>query len=134
LCFAGGSGSYFFNDSTQIWYLFRNRHHKYEWVDSKDGQTEPFAIEYSEDNGGFKMFIGRIVRKDKPAYLGPIVSVMGVMYYVDDNGASKSATSGYQVLTCKSCKKEKKIPVPSFTAKLPPNVDTGCSELLTEVL
>jgi hypothetical protein len=126
----GGGDSFFFNDSSQIWYLYNNRRHNYKWVDSSDGRTEPFAIEFAEDNDGFKIFIGRIKRKGKPVIIGIVPSFMGVMLYVDYDGSSRKTKSGYQVLTCTSCRKEKKIPTPKHDVNLAPNVDDagGCGE------
>ncbi|KAG5667235.1 hypothetical protein PVAND_015225 [Polypedilum vanderplanki] len=127
LCNAGGT-SYFYNDSSQIWYLYKNKHHKYEWVDSSDAKTEPYAIEFGEQNGGFKLFIGRIQKKDEPVIIGIVPECMGVMYYVDHDGKSKHTRTGYQVLTCKSNRREKKIRTPRIAADSKPNIDdpNGC--------
>jgi hypothetical protein len=128
LCNVGGP-AFFVNDSSRIWYLYRNKHHSYEWVDSKDGEIVPFAVEVGQERLGFLLYIARIVRKDEPVLLGIVVPFMGVLYYPDEFGNSKSTRTGYQVLTCRSCRKEAKILPPKFfDTNLTPNVDRGCSE------
>ncbi|KAG5667240.1 hypothetical protein PVAND_015230 [Polypedilum vanderplanki] len=125
LCNVGGPG-YFLNDSSQIWYLYNDKHHNYKWVDSSDGKVVENAIEVGEDALGYLLYIGKIQKKDEPVIIGVVVPFMGVMYYVDHDGISKKTTTDYQVLTCRSCRKEEKIPMPKIDTK--PNIDdsNGC--------
>jgi hypothetical protein len=96
-----GPGS-FSNDSSQIWYLYNDRNHEFTWIDSENGEIPEYAIEVGEDSSGFPLLIGRIVRENGFVLIGVVVPFMGVMYYADETGYSRSTNAGYQVLTCRS--------------------------------
>jgi hypothetical protein len=120
---------YLLNDSNAVWYLYRNRHHKYEWVDSQNAEAVPFAVDFSSDDQGFPLYIGRIRSENRTVRMGIVVSFMGTFFYLDFDGRSRSNTSGYQVLTCKSCRKEKKVPLPKLPVVPPtPAQLNGCGE------
>ncbi|KAG5673077.1 hypothetical protein PVAND_003152 [Polypedilum vanderplanki] len=123
---AAGPGI-FSNDSNSIWYLYNNPNHKYKWVNSSHGQIVPFAIDVGYDVNKFDLYIGRI-RKNDIVMIGLVIPAAGVMFYADENGFGKSATEGYEVLTCSSSKYEEKIPTPSLPASSFPNIDSpsGC--------
>jgi hypothetical protein len=125
---AAGSG-YFLNDSNSVWYLYRNRHHKYEWVDSQNADDVPFAVDLSIEDQGFPVYFGRIKTKNNTVLIGTVVPFMGVFFYPAVDGKSRTA-NGYQVLTCKSCRNETKIPIPKLPV-LPPSPAqlSGCGEL-----
>jgi hypothetical protein len=95
----------FSNVSSKIWYMAKRRNHNYKWVPSKDAKIEPFSVDLSGDSSGLPIIVGRI-RRNGTTLLGNVTPFMGVMYYVDENGMSKSASSGYEVLTCWTCKSE----------------------------
>ncbi|KAG5667239.1 hypothetical protein PVAND_015229 [Polypedilum vanderplanki] len=123
---AAGPGI-FSNDSKTIWYLYHNRRHKYKWVNSSDAKAEPFAIEIGSEQSGFELYIGRI-KKENLVMVGVVVPFGGIMFYADENGISHSTTSGYQVLTCRSKRRETKIPIPKLIVSPTSNVDdpSGC--------
>lgn len=134
------------NDSSRIWYLYKNRHHDYDWVDSKNAEVPPFALEFGKDKIGSSLLIGRAKLANGFIAVGTVVPFAGFMFYADETGKSKRVFSNYQVLTCKSWIKskkfhtfrifikfcfyldEKKYPTPFFA--FPPNVDsdTGCGK------
>ncbi|KAG5667263.1 hypothetical protein PVAND_015251 [Polypedilum vanderplanki] len=115
----------FSNDSSKIWFLINDKNHEYTWVDSKNAEIPPFAIQVGQDRSGYPLLIGRILRPNGLVLVGVVVPFAGYMYYADENGMSVSTTSGYQVLTCKSSvKNETKYLTPSYD--FPSNVDTGC--------
>ncbi|KAG5667178.1 hypothetical protein PVAND_015173 [Polypedilum vanderplanki] len=114
----------FLNESSQIWYLGKNHRHKYKWVDSKNLETVPFAIEYNFEQSGFPSYIGRI-KINNFNMLGIVAPFMGGFYYVDEFGQTKITKTGYQVLTCKTKKNETRIPLP----KIPKAPSTSASSI-----
>jgi hypothetical protein len=114
----GGGPGYFLNDSRFMWYLYRNKHHKYEWVDSQNAENVPFAVDLSLDDQGFSVYFGRIKSKNNTVAIGTVAPFMGAFFHPAVDGKSRT-TSGYQVLTCKSCRKEKKIPMPKVPVDPP---------------
>jgi hypothetical protein len=98
----------FTNASSKIWYLAKRRNHNYKWVPSQDGKVEPFAIDVTGSSTGVATNVGRM-RQNGTTLLGNVIPSMSLMYYVDENGVSKSVSSGYEVLTCWTCKSENKI-------------------------
>lgn len=126
----GDSGiTKFINDSSHaIYYLYRNRHHKYEWVDSQFGDEVPFAIDIGTDIFTTAAYIARIKVNGYFRY-GPVPVMFGaIMYNGDTLGSNLKASPFYQVLTCKSCKKnEPKTVMPKPKIKLPQS-DIGCSK------
>ncbi|KAG5676535.1 hypothetical protein PVAND_006361 [Polypedilum vanderplanki] len=116
----------FINDSNRdIYYLYKNRHHKYEWVDSKNGELVPYAIDFGTYVYGIPNYFGRI--KIDGFYRVGLVSIpLGNMYYPGKNGVAVRASTGYQVLTCKSCRKNEpptKFPPMKLKGAQP---DVGC--------
>jgi hypothetical protein len=100
---AAGKGS-FETDPKQVWYYAKNKDHRYEWVDSKDAEAVPFSVNYGASYG-LPAFIGRISLRGR-TFTGNVIPAMKLFYYVNENGDTKSTTTGYQVLTCKSHKSE----------------------------
>ncbi|KAG5666147.1 hypothetical protein PVAND_017661, partial [Polypedilum vanderplanki] len=89
----------FINDSSHaIYYLYRNRHHKYEWVDAQFGEIVPFGIDIGAQIHNTPCYFGRA--KINGFYqFGPIVSLFGIMFYPGKE--TVQVTPVYQVLTCK---------------------------------
>lgn len=96
----------FSNDSSKIWYLYKNPHHKYEWVNAKTGDDIPFSIDFGTSSSAIKIFISRIITPSNTVILGSTAPSLGVMFYVNEKGVSTTRTSGYQILTCKSYKRK----------------------------
>lgn len=87
-------GSSKFTNSS-IEYLVKND--KFVWKNSSNGVIEVNAVTVSAKRN-LPYYIGRIMVNGF-AYLGTIVRVLGVMYYVDENGIERT-TDCYEVLTC----------------------------------
>jgi hypothetical protein len=125
----------FVNESSEIFYLKRNCHHKYEWVNSSDGEAVPYAIQAFYENAiGLDIYIGRVVFSDYTLFSG--VSYLSGAAYLDRNGNSHISKSNYQVLTCKSKVFEAPPPPPAPTT-LPSNNNQnsgGCSKYMYKVV
>ncbi|KAG5683061.1 hypothetical protein PVAND_012367 [Polypedilum vanderplanki] len=102
----------FVNDSSKIWYLYKNRHHQYKWVSTNNGKIVPFAVEFGLKSSGFFSYIGRI-KRNNTVLVGYVIPDMGVIFYVDENNNSEVSTE-YEVLTCKSSRYEETIPPPKI--------------------
>jgi hypothetical protein len=114
-------------DSTKMWYLKKDRKHRYGWVDSHDGESVPFAIDIGTELLGDAVYIARVVKGDR-VFVGYVPASAGYAFYVDDNGFVTTTATGYEVLTCKSRKcNETDIPLPKPTI-FGTTYDTGCSK------
>jgi hypothetical protein len=102
---AAGEPASFTNTGSSAWYLGKRRHHNYRWISSEDGNIVPFAIDVSGNSSGLLTYAGRI-RRNGTTLQGNVVPAKGVIYYVDESGMSRSSRSGYEVLTCWTCKSE----------------------------
>jgi hypothetical protein len=125
------NGEKFINDSSLIFYLKKDCHHKYEWVNATLSQEFPFAIQpFKEEAAGFSVYIGRIEFEDFKAFL-TVVNLNGLAGYTDKNGVTYFVKE-YQVLTCKS----KVFEEPPVTTTAAPGSDdpsqdpnfSGCGE------
>ncbi|KAG5666148.1 hypothetical protein PVAND_017662, partial [Polypedilum vanderplanki] len=123
--FNDSSRTKFVNDSSNaIYYLYRSRHHKYEWVDAQFGEIVPFGIDIGAQIHNTPCYFGRA--KINGFYqFGPIVSLFGIMFYPGNE--TVQVTPVYQVLTCKSRRKNETqtvMPMPKIT--LPRADVSGC--------
>jgi hypothetical protein len=124
------NGELFINAPSVTFYLKRDCHHKYEWLNVTVGQLDPFALQPFGDNAvGFPIYIGRKVFGDSVAYINsiPLANMAG---YADASG--NHFVTEYQVLTCKS----RVFETPPETTTVAPGSDdevldpnyTGCGE------
>ncbi|KAG5671056.1 hypothetical protein PVAND_001274 [Polypedilum vanderplanki] len=115
----------FFNDSSILFYLQRNKHHKYEWIPSQYGNDVPFAIDVGTEIFGDLLLFARI-KIGQFIALGLSFPSSGNVVYVDGNNVVQFTSTNYEILTCKSQKKnETHIPLPKIS--MPgPTFDTGC--------
>lgn len=101
LTFFGSQGLGFSNDSSQIFYLKKDCHHRYDWINSTGTTVVPFAIEPKESNAnGYPSYIARKFIEEK-LYFGHVPVIGGLMFYVDSLGIIRRS-SEYEVLTCVS--------------------------------
>jgi hypothetical protein len=130
--YAWFNGDKLINDPTKVFYLKRNCHHKYEWVNSTTGEPVPNALQaFAENASGASVYIGRKKFDDFTAFL-TVIFALSTAGYTDKNGANH-VEKEYQVLTCKS--KVFETP-PKTTTAAPGSEDeivdpnyTGCGEL-----
>ncbi|KAG5674696.1 hypothetical protein PVAND_004648 [Polypedilum vanderplanki] len=123
----GNEGPGFFvNESSKIYYLNKRRHQNFKWEKSQNGDIVPFAIDFSKATNGVSSYFGRIV-KNGTVLLGIILPETNSLFYVDENGVSRTTTN-YEVLTCKSHKNETATPSQNIIdPNSPPNVDAPTS-------
>jgi hypothetical protein len=100
LPYNGGVGN-FVNNSGSIWYLRPRSTQNFSWVTSQNGDTVDFAVDFGTNSSGTPYYFGRIVTSS-PVLIGIVPLYMGRIFYVDENGKFAYASSGYEVLTCKS--------------------------------
>jgi hypothetical protein len=124
----------FFNDSSEVFYLKKDCHHKYEWVNSSNAEILDYALQAFQENAvGTPIYIGRKVFNDYTSFLFASISV-NLAYYINNKGTTEK-TSEYQVLTCKS--KHFEAP-PETTTQAPgpeipdPNY-TGCGKISKKI-
>ncbi|KAG5667256.1 hypothetical protein PVAND_015245 [Polypedilum vanderplanki] len=118
-----GDKGIFVNESQQMWYLGKRKHHHFQWIASENGKVEPFTIEFGLKSGGLLSYVGRI-RINNFTFLGNVVPDMNIFHYVDENGNARRTNVGYEVLTCKSTKNETTIPPPIISSSNNlPNID-----------
>jgi hypothetical protein len=124
------TGKAHFENDNYVWYLNKRHHHQYKWVDSQDAETVPHAVDIGAQNS-MPSFIGRIVKGNR-TYVGFVVPPLKTFYYADENNDSHGTVKGYQVLTCRSSKRDNIIPPPKFDSSIgsPQNsgVVSGCGE------
>jgi hypothetical protein len=121
----------FLNNSATLHYLKRDCHHKYEWVNSSNGEIEPYGMQaFYEDATGSSVYIARKVFTDYTAFTEVFAS-LGFAAYLDKDGNTIN-TKEYQVLTCKS--KHFEAPPETTTTTASPEVaslnNNGCSKIL----
>jgi hypothetical protein len=96
----GGVGN-FVTDPGQVYYLRRKPTHQFTWVSSQHGDAVNFAVDFGTESSGTAQYFARMVT-NSTVFVGIVPLYMGVMYYLDGNRELAEATTGYEVLVCKT--------------------------------
>jgi hypothetical protein len=94
----------FNNNPNEIWYLRKKLNHLYNWVPFQNNSEIPFAIVINKKEYNLPAYPARILKNGYYA-LGYYFPFFGGFPYPDDeNGQYMVATSGFEILTCRSKK------------------------------
>jgi hypothetical protein len=136
LDFLNAGAPKFTNDSSQIYYIVDRSFQKFEWVNSSNGQAEPFIVDYGTPTTGFPQYFGRIKKNGYYSHGSVVAASSALIYLINDQTYARSKT--YQVLTCRSSRENSTatvLPNPADSSPIPidqlfPMTDTGCSKLM----